>query len=1440
MPPNPACRGGGTFDGVDWQITADGELIIGKEGETQRYDWNTQRSYTGESVWPWLAYANEVTSIRFAGTVEGYGSHYCMFYGMRNATTIDLTNFKTWGVYNFGHMFRGCSSVTELDLSGFDTSYASSMQYMFSYCPALTSIDVSNFNTSKVADMSYMFYGDNSLQSLDISSFDTSQVKNMERMFGSCQNLEELTFDPNKFDTSKVENFNYMFYNCLKLSALDVSKFNTSSATTMDSMFYNCFKVTELDVSGFDTSKVENMQQMFSGCLALKSLDLSNFSAESLVYMKNMLSGLIALEEFTISDFPLNGTGFHGTGGRWTDDYDEMTAEQLKRIREDVEKKTYPRTTIETDESPLYYAYGLGEGNMWEVHDPAAAFRGYCMNQHRGTAYGSYNKVRVEDDAVLEELFDTADKGSTHGFEPLGSNMREALIALIYWTENGGHYEQADIWHFTNGYRTSTWEKDPTGHTYADIPNAETYVLYLYKSQMGYQNLLSIEGLNPQPYGGVAIRKVDQDGNPVRGAVFGVFAADGAQVATITSNIDGVAGIFRMSAEDGLPLGTYSIRELEAPRGYTARTTTYRFTVTKDQELVKISTTGTALTFTNDADEVPGGGIAVKKVNERGDALSGAEFTIYDANGVAVCVIATDGTGYALTGAKDLELNQAYTLRETKAPIGYLLSSEEVSFTLTEDGQFYLVNGENVRIVDTSKKGSATIEATKVLEGADLKDGQFTFALYAADADGNVTGEALQTATNTADGKVSFSAITYDATSLGYVNYVIREVAGTSSAFTYDTHDEKVTVLVEDNGGEALVCTVAYDSDGATFTNTGRQDIHFSKVDIAGEEIVGAQVQILNAEGEVVEAWTSDGTSHVTHLAPGTYTFHEMFAPEGFVVATDIKFTVDEDGLATIDGQNTSAANNTITMEDAYAPITANIQVQKQLEGRRLAAGEFRFTLVADAAEYASGEKGAAPTPAQTSAANMADGLVTFEPIEFSRPGTYTYSVHEVVPAGAQLASDGVTLIADGVAYSQAVHEVSVEVSWDAKANSLVARVVDDAHPGQLAQFTNIYTAGKAVATIVAEKTLTGAKLEEGMFEFELYEGGAAAGTPLDTVSNAADGAVAFDVLAFSDAGEYTYTIVEKNTGKEGYTYDETSYQVVVRVEDDGKGNLVAEVVYPAGGVKFANTYSEPTPEPEPEPEPAPTPEPTPEPSEPVDVVLTKHLIDALIHAEEFSFGLYDSEGNLLDTVYTTLGTKNNAEAYSSIVEIAFKGLRFDAAGTYTYTIREHTQGTTEVVEGDEWNLAGFEPGFYKGGVKYDDKEYLVVISVVENSEGKLEATVSYPNGSSGGESAELYNEYSEEYVEIDGNDSHPFDGLHEPEPEPAPEPDNPQPKPEPEPVKVTQQPRTNNPTSVVTPTPKAGSVRTEDTNPVAPLAFVALVAASAAGFAFSRRRGRE
>ena len=548
---------------------------------------------------------------------------------------------------------------------------------------------------------------------------------------------------------------------------------------------------------------------------------------------------------------------------------------------------------------------------------------------------------------------------------------------------------------------------------------------------------------------------------------------------------------------------------------------------------------------------------AKKVLNGKAIEAGQFEFELKE-NGTVLHTVSNDANGKIqfpeLTFTK--EETRTFTISEKAgdvAGVEYDPNAYEVTVVVKDNGQGQLVatatGADNLTFTNVykAKPAKATITATKVLNGKALEADKYEFELK----EGN---KVVATAKNAADGTVTFPVISYDAA--GPHTYTITEKAGSEKGVTYDTAKHEVTVNVTDNGQGELVADVK--DNNPTFTNTYKAatttaTITATKV-LNGKALEADKYEFELKEGDKVVATAknaADGTVTFPAISydaagPHTYTITEKAGSEAGVTydtAThEVTVNVTDNGQGKLVA---TATNNNPTFTNTYkaATTTATITATKVLNGKALEAGKYEF-------ELKEGDKVVA------TAKNAADGTVTFKEIEFNEAGDHTYTITE--KAGSEA----------GVTYDTTKHEVTVKVV-DNGAGKLVATVTDN-NP----TFTNTYVASSTQVTFTAKKVLKDKEkdkeLAEGQFKFELKEGDKL----IETATNAADGTVTFKAIKYAAAGEHTYTITEVKGNDENIKYDENSYEVTVKVTDNGAGQLVTEVT--GNNPTITNTYTEP------------------------------------------------------------------------------------------------------------------------------------------------------------------------------------------------------------------------------------------------------------------------
>lgn len=404
------------------------------------------------------------------------------------------------------------------------------------------------------------------------------------------------------------------------------------------------------------------------------------------------------------------------------------------------------------------------------------------------------------------------------------------------------------------------------------------------------------------------------------------------------------------------------------------------------------------------------------------------------------------------------------------------------------------------------------------------------------------------------------------------------------------------------------------------------------------------------------------------------------------VSAIDAYVTVVDNGdgtlAATADyGDAGNEFVNAYTAAPAEASLVGkkNLQVPDGLTPADI-TGKFTFTV--------TGEEGA-PMPANASVTNDARGKVDFGKITFTlddlnkalgekpekREHTFTYTVTE---------SGEVAGVTNDAKLSR---EVSFTVTDDSKGKLSVSRNPD----GNAAfTFTNTYSVApvetRVTDQITATKVLTGRELAAGEFSFELVEGEGEDAKVVATGKNAADGKITMSAVKYDKAGTHTYTLREVKGNAGGITYSDAKFTIETTITDNGDGTLKAEhVLKDAEAATFENTYS----------------------VTPLDAELDFDLNKVIsgrdwTDGDEFSFTITAPEGAPLPDPATVTVSKHDAK--DGIAAVKFGKIRYTAAGTYTYEIRENAGNTA--------------------GMAYDGYVATAEVTVTEDGEGKLTANV--------------------------------------------------------------------------------------------------------------------
>ncbi len=651
-------------------------------------------------------------------------------------------------------------------------------------------------------------------------------------------------------------------------------------------------------------------------------------------------------------------------------------------------------------------------------------------------------------------------------------------------------------------------------------------------------------------------------------------------------------------------------------------------------------------------------------------------------------------TGIEYTAAGE----HTYTLREvnggtTSNGISYDGKTYTIVTTITDNGDGTLGAAHKLQGAETAEfknsynltpsSSSVTdqITATKVLDGRDLKEGEFSFELVEGD-------EVVATGTNAADGTITMNSVKYDKA--GKHTYTLREVKGSAGGITYSDAKYTIETTITDKGDGTLEAKhVLKDADEAKFSNSykpGSKESSVTDQITAAKSLDGRDLKAGEFRFELVEgnSVVSTGTNNadgkivmdsVTYTAAGehTYTLRETKASttENGITYSTAEYTIvtivkdNGDGTLSMEHklQNADEAifENTYTVTPKSSSVTDQIKATKSLTGRDLKEGEFSFELVEGDEVVATGT-------------NNAEGKITMSPIEYTAAGKHAYTLREV-PSDA----------GNGITYDGKTYTIETTIT-DNGRGELVAK--HELKGDDEAKFSNSYkpNPGESSVTdqITATKVLDGRDLKEGEFSFELVEGN----DVVATGKNAADGTITMSPVKYDKAGAHTYTLreVKGGTTSKGVTYSDAKFTIETTITDNGDGTLEAKHVLKGDEpAEFKNTYSV-----------------TPLDAE-LDFGLSKAVDGrAWTDSDEFSFTITAAEGTPLPDPATVTVSKKDAK--DGIAAIKFGKIRYTAAGTYKYEIRENAGNAA--------------------GMTYDGHVATAEVIVTEDGEGKLLASV--------------------------------------------------------------------------------------------------------------------
>lgn len=375
---------------------------------------------------------------------------------------------------------------------------------------------------------------------------------------------------------------------------------------------------------------------------------------------------------------------------------------------------------------------------------------------------------------------------------------------------------------------------------------------------------VEIENKLDSQKGSVTFKKLGEGKEQIGGGTFQLYRVDG-------ENSDPVGKVFSTAngehTIDNLLYGTYYVKEISAPQGYILDS--------EPSAGITIKKTAAHGTITMTNEKYTAGSITIKKVDENGNPLAGAEFTLLPgrisettgANGIAVFDGLTEGT---------------YTIIETKSPTGYgklegLEGSVTVNIqangTANVEGKVpdkFRFDGKSVKLTWKNTRTHGSISITKT-DGNQPLSGAF-FGLY---KDAAAAEEPIDIQKTDKNGKALFA-------DLAAGTYYVKEIAAPNGYAL----DETIRPFKIGGNNDWDVET--------TIKNTLKEySLTLVKKGDNGKPLEGVEFEISGNGITKKSASGRDGVVTFTGLAFGEYTITEVEAPQGYVKAAPIKVTID-------------------------------------------------------------------------------------------------------------------------------------------------------------------------------------------------------------------------------------------------------------------------------------------------------------------------------------------------------------------------------------------------------------------------------------------------------------------------------------------------------------------------------------------------------------------
>lgn len=985
---------------------------------------------------------------------------------------------------------------TITNVGNWNTINNQTLLYTFSNCVSLQNIDtISSWKTDNVTDMTAVFYMDSAYnQPLDLSSWNVEKVTTTNSMFVECHLIPEI--DVSTWSTKSLTMPANTFNGCRSITSIDVNGWDVSKATTLEGVFGNCVSLKELDISSWTGSKATTFRAMFQNDSSLEKLNITSLDTHAANTENQMFINTPVLQEIVTGpgfSFKGNGIGDSANWALWCTPTGEDYTGNWMRI--DGSLPNSPTALQNVYNPQTYYGTWVWQRKNAQLNVEKKIVDSYDQTGNFDFRITLYNDDGTQSDysgsqpisiteikpaAASDDTDQNADeeeyeenaaqKAAQKAFKQQKSVYNADSLTPVARMQaaavSGTAYAVLDSNGTLTFGRGSVPEPAAGQKVYTGFESGTTIP---WQAQMSNITSVVFEGevvpsscagwfrgatnLQSADLSGLNLQNVESTAGMFKNcSALSQFTAPQTQASKLKDVSEMFSGCIAIPELDVSGINAPGLENINSAfEGMTAMQTLTLTGASTGWQLDGVHTASYA--FAND--------VLLSQVNAARNmgaldsatdvsycffnckALGNSSFPYQQLFNAVNMSHYLDGAGIFNT------VSFAIFTMDRAQDISYMFANSDVNSPVTFfDGNSTIKNAQGLfeNCTDLVSIDISVFDTTKIenmsgmFAGCDnlrsITLGQ-NFAFK-----GSTTNSAnwaiLPDASTTAPYTGYWCDVALYPNPVNQTPEQIQQLTGSAVAKTWVWASVPYTISFDANGGEGsmpsklLYWNEIYAIPENGFTRDGYRFTGWNtKPDGTGASLIPGQ-SISNFSQDDVTLYAqwikvnqnvqfTDGTAEFT--VPGNQTALFPSLPSGYGYKIE---ELTPDGWTLIDSSNTEGklkadapADASFTNQIIAAPVDASITLNKTLEGEPAAAGEFTFELMQDG------------TVIQT-VQNGADGTIAFDPITYTKGGTYTYTIKEV---------DGKTA---GIVYDTRTISASVDVTFDPSIRGLRANIKTD------------------------------------------------------------------------------------------------------------------------------------------------------------------------------------------------------------------------------------------------------------------------------------------------------------------------------------------------------------------------------------------------------------